>query len=257
MVTKFFGEPETRVISGQVFRCLTVAAAVVLFAGSAMAGTINTFTGQDNGAPVAGPFPSSSAAQAGFKSAAGSFGSLNTITFEGLPVGYSTPFTAAPGVTVTLTGGDFGNGLSGISNTTFGNVYGFNVTPGGSQWLGFAEGTATFSFANPTNSFGFWLTGLQTVYTGLGVLTVTFADGTSETLDPPVNVNGGAEYFAFTDTTAIDAVTISDPSNDAWGIDDVTYNSGAMAATPEPSSFFLLGTGALGLAGAIRRKLTA
>ncbi|HTV09988.1 MAG TPA: PEP-CTERM sorting domain-containing protein [Candidatus Aquilonibacter sp.] len=226
---------------------------LLISSGSAFA-SISTFSGQDDGASTTGPFPNSTAAQAAFETAALGFGSLNTITYENLAVGYYSPFTAAPGVTVTLnTPTNFGDGFSGISDTTLGNLYGFNTTPGGNQWLGFPGGSATFDFADPTNSFGTWITGLQTYYTS--TITITFDDGTSETLDVPINVNGGAQYFGFTDTTAFDSVTITDDSDDAWGIDDTTYN--AVAATPEPSSLFMLGTGILGLAGAVRRRIKA
>jgi PEP-CTERM motif len=251
----YLGKTHVRRILGQVARTLTVAATFALLAGTANAGTVTTFTGQDDGASAIGPFPTSSAAQTSFESAASSFGSLNTITFESQPVGYNASFTAAPGVTVSLTGLNDGNGFSGISNTTFGNLYGFNTTPGGSNWLGFPEGTATFSFADPTNSFGFFLTGLQTDLTAPGVLMVTFTDGTSEILDPPVDVNGGAQYFGFTDTDSISSITINNLGDDAWGIDDVTYNVASTSPIPEPSSLLLLGTGVLGLADVIRRKV--
>ena len=111
------------------------ALAASLWVGSAQA-TIQTFVGQDDGAPVGGPFPNSVAAQAAFEAAAATFGSLNTITYENLAVGFSSPIAAAPGVSITLNAPNFGNGFSGISNTTFGNLDGFNTTPGGSQWLG-------------------------------------------------------------------------------------------------------------------------
>jgi hypothetical protein len=195
--------------------------------------TIVTFVGQDDGAPVTGPFPLSDAAQTSFEAAAAAFGSLNTITYENLAVGFYSPIAAASGVSITLSGaGNGGNGLSGISNTTLGNLDGFNTTPGGSQWLGFPGGSATFTFTTPTHSFGTFLTGLQTFYSDTNDLKITFNDGTSELLTPPINVNGGAEYFGFTDTTAISSITITNLSNDAWGIDDTTYNSASVVPAP-------------------------
>jgi len=235
-------------------RSLSIAGAVfvslALCASTSQAGTIATFQGQDDGAAVGGPFPNSAAAQAAFEAAAAGFGATNTITYEGLALGYYTPIVAAPGVSIALTGPNDGNQVSGISNTTLGNLYGFNTTPGGSYWLGFADGTATFTFATPTNSFGTWMTGLQTVFTAQGVLTITFNDGATQILAPTVNVNGGAQYFGFTDTTAFSSVTISNISFDAWGIDDTTYNG---SNTPEPASFTLLGVGLVGLL--VRRRL--
>ena len=229
-----------------------VVAAVVLLASYAMAGPV-IYSGQDDGASTTGPWPNSAAAQTAFLAAAGLLSPISTMTFESpVALGYYSPITnAGPGVSIALNAPDFGDGFSGVSVTTFGNLDGFNVTPGGSQWLGFPDGSATFSFAHPTEYFGFWLTGVQTVFTS--ALTVTYNGADGQTLSTPINVSGGAQYFGFTDAgNAFTTLTISNISNDAWGIDDASYNGGT--ATPEPSSLLLLGSGILGLAGVVRRK---
>ena len=215
----------------------------------ANAGTITTYSGQDDGASATGPWPLSAAAQASLLAAAGP---TNTLTFESLTPGYSSTIAAAPGVSITLTGLNYGPGFSGVTNITDGNLYGFNTTSGGSNWLGFAGGSATFNFASPVTAFGFYLTGVQLVFTS--TIPVTFNDGTAEALLAPVNVNGGAAYFGFTDVGgSTSSITIADISNDAWGIDDVSYS--APVVTPEPGTFMLIGSGLLALAGAIRRKI--
>ena len=72
-----------------------------------------------------------------------------------------------------------GCNYSGVCNGTNGNLYGFNITTGGSQWLGDVIGTTTYAFAKPITAFGLYLTGVQTVFTT--TFTLTFNDGESET----------------------------------------------------------------------------
>ena len=236
-------------------RSVFAAMSVVFLAGRAMA-AINTISAQDDGAPVGGPFPNSSAASASFLTAATAIAPVNTITFEGLPLGYSSSFTAAPGVTVNLTGPDYGDGFSGLSDTTFGNLYGFNTTPGGSEWLGFPTGSATFDFANPTASFGFWYTGVQTTFTSS--LTVDFNDGSSESLNLPINVNGGAAFFGFTDAgESISAITIDDESSDAWGVDDVSYNTPSSSSVPDHTPYISVLLLVIPVASSFVRKVRA
>lgn len=218
--------------------------------------TISIYSGQDNAAPTTGPFPNSAAAQASFLAAASGHGPTQTITYENLATGYYSPIAAGPGVSIGLTGPNFGSGFSGISNVTSGNLYGFNTTSGGSQWLGAPGGSATFTFAMPTYSFGTFLTGLQTSFSGTDGLQITFNDGTAQLLTPLINTDGGAQYFGFTTTSPFTSVTLTNLTNDAWGIDDTTFNGRAFSV-PEPGSLGLLGFGALlmGVLVAWRRRI--
>ena len=209
---------------------------------------ITTFSGQDDGASISGPFTNSNAAATGFLTAASGFGSVSTETFEGVPLGIGPTWTL-PGASVTISAPDFGPGFTGVTNVTVGNLDGFNITPGGANWLGFPEGSATFTFDKPDNSFGFYTTGVQTVFTSS--LTVTFNDGASETLNLPINVDGGASYFGFTDTSTFASVTITNTSNDAWGIDNVSYN---FSTVPEASTWAMMLAGFAGLGFAGYRK---
>jgi hypothetical protein len=57
----------------------------------------------------------------------------------------------------------------------------------------------------------------------------------TEVLTVPPTVNGGAEYFGFTDTATFSNFTISDLSNDVWGLDLISFNRlQAAAAVPGP-----------------------
>jgi hypothetical protein len=224
-------------------------------AASGAQAAIVTYSGQDDGAPVSGPFPNSNTTASSFLTAAAGFGPVYTETFDSIPVG-----TAALGGTFSIPGASvsittpFSEPYGGVSSTVQGNVYGFPIS--GSNFLAFDAGSATFTFNQPTNSFGFYTTGVQTVFTS--VFTVTFNDGVSETLNIPINVNGGASYFGFTDTVAISSVTVTNLSNDAWAVDNVSFNAGTSAA-PEASTWAMMGLGFAGLAfaGSRTRKSAA
>lgn len=217
--------------------------AVTLTIGAAQGAT---YSGMDDGSGTGGPFPNSAAAQASFLSAASGFGPLKTISFEDLPSGYSANFAAAPGVSIALTGDNVGAGYSGVSANTLGSLYGFNTTQGGTKWLGFPLGTATFTFEQPTFVFGAYFSGLQS---GFGsTLEVTFNNGSNQLFNVPVNVSGGAGYWGVTSEIGFSSITINRPGSDAWGIDDVT-----ISAVPEPSAYAMLLAG-LGMMGFMVRR---
>jgi hypothetical protein len=235
-------------------RTALIAGVVALGASTAANAVVTVFNAQDDGAPVGGPFTNSNAAEAAFLAAAGSKGSVATETFEAKAVGYYSPVAITNG-TITYATPDLGVGLSGINNTTYGNVYGFNVTPGGEKWLGFPaffNSAATFTFTTPTKSFGFYTTGIQSAYTTL--LQVTQLDGTSATYTLPINSNGGVSFFGIVDTVAFTSVKISQTNTpgfaDLWGIDDISYNT---SLVPEPAAWALMIVG-LGLVGAASRR---
>ncbi len=211
---------------------------------------IVTFSGQDDGASTTGPFTNSNAAQTSFLGAATGFGPVTTQTFDSIPVG-----TAANGGTFSIPGASvtlntpYGAPFGGVQSSVSGNLYGFPIS--GANFLAFDDGSATFNFTKASNSFGFYTTGVQTEFTS--TFTATFNDGASETLNIPINVNGGASYFGFTDTSSFTSVTITNISYDAWAVDNVSFN----AAVPETSTWamMLAGFAGIGFLGYRRNKV--
>jgi hypothetical protein len=173
---------------------------------------------------------------------------------------------AAPGVTIT--GTDINGNNQTIRDTSnspsFPTLDGFNTTPGGAYFLEVQAGTVTFTFATPTQFFGAYLTGVQTFFPSEDI---TFSDGTSELISVPETGTSGSvgavDFVGFTDAgKSISSITLNAGNAaqgaDYIGIDDVSYQSFASttSAVPEPDSIALLITGGLGLAAALRRRLS-
>src|SRR6476659_9949776 len=115
-------------MKSKAFAGSILGAILALATPLAQAGTITPFSGQDNGAPLGGPFTNSSAAQTSFLAAAATFGTVSNHGFEGQPLGFqTTAYTFGNGDTFTLNAPNFGPGFSGISNTTSGNAFGFSI----------------------------------------------------------------------------------------------------------------------------------
>lgn len=239
---------------------MRVFAAVVCFlsfVGTGHAGVV-TFTGEDLNAGPGGTFTNSNNAASQFATAAAAIGNIGTINFESSPVASFTSLSPVAGV--TLTGQDSSGSDLYVSNTpnfVVAALDGFNTTPGGSNYVELMGGTLTFTFHTPVQFFGAYLMGIQTNFFQD---TVTFSDGSSQSIDVPgtgaTSSNGAVTFVGFTDAGAsISSVTITagnrDVGSDFIGIDDVSFQT----ATPEPSSFALVLGGCLGLAFA-RRKLT-
>ncbi len=232
------------------------AAAALAMAATAAKADIITYSGQDQGASINGPFPVSSGIESSFLGDAATFGPVVTETFEGTRVGVgangNTTF-AITGATITLNG--YAPGVMGSATD---NVHAFNTTPGGSHYLNVSGSSITVNFNTQSNSFGFYTTGVQKDATKS--LYVTFFDGSSQKFNLPVNTLGGASYFGFTDDLAIQSVTITNlpqpgTQYDNWGIDNVSFNYGRDAApsAPEPSTWLLMIAG-VGFAGAALRR---
>jgi hypothetical protein len=251
--------------------CLTrwvfmAVVAIGMAACPARAGVI-VFTGFDLGSGAPPAHPNSDAAAASFDAAAALIGSSSKITFESAPLGSFNNLVVAPGVSIN--GLDFQNLNQTIRNTS--NfpanpaLDGSNTTPGGSKFVEMQGGTLTFTFAQPTQFFGAYFTGIQTVFF---TDSITFNDGTSQTVNilaPGTTSSLGATVFVgFTDAgKSITSITINAgiPGNpgagfDDIGVDDVRFQS-APPAVPEPSSLALLSLGGLTLAGWRRWKKRA
>jgi hypothetical protein len=208
---------------------------------------VTVYSGADYGVDP-GPIPNSNYAQSQWYPAAVSLpggGSYGLVTFEAITqFGYiSAPLTVAPGVTVS------GPSLPSLimENQDQGYLYGFNTTPGGSNFLFVLGGSATFTFSTPIQAFGCYITGAQPETFSE---TVTFNDGSPQTVPIAQGGYGGCQFLGFTDPgQRIYSVTFN-TGNDAIGIDDVQY-----VTVPEPSTLALLSLGGLTLLGVARRKL--
>ena len=221
-----------------------------LMAGQGQAGLV-TYIGEDLH-PSANPTErtKSDAAAASFRTAALSLGTVSTINFESAPTGNFSSMTVAPGV--VMDGSDLNNNPQTIRNTTnfasYPSVDGSNTTAGGSKFVEVFGGSLTFFFAQPVQSFGAFLTGVQTNFFP-DTLFVEFSDGTNTTIvlsgaGTSSNV-GETAFIGFTDagrSISFVSVLAGSPSvgEDAIGVDDVSYQFTA-AAVPEPSSMALCG----------------
>ena len=254
-----FPQPRSGDLKKMRIAKVTTILALFLCAGVASASII-TYSGDDAGVGPGGAKPNSDAAHATF---AGATSIAGTITFEGLPLGFSSSLSLGGGNSLSLTG-DWDTGNGGIRNGAV-TATGYNTTSGGSEYLGmwpsFVNGSisATFNFGSSIDSFGAYLTGTEDDFPG--TITLNFSDGSSETLAIPKNPSGsggGVQFFGFTDAGAsISSVTFTEAGDftggrDIWGIDDVSFGN---SSVPEPGSILLFGTGLAILAGMIRRKL--
>jgi hypothetical protein len=238
---------------------LALAGIAALMVSASPANAVSSvFSGQDDGASEFGPWVNSSAAETAFKAAASAYGAVKTETFEGATVGQLSPVVLQDMV-ITTPAPDFGPGFSGVNTGTLGNLYGFNVTAGGSKWYGFPNFAATQAFLTfdaPTNSLGFWLTGIQAEFTAS--IDVELLDGSKETFNLPVNTVGGAQFWGVVSDIAFTKVLAVQTNNpgvaDAFGIDDISYNG----VVPEPATWamMIMGFGLVGFA-ARRRRATA
>ncbi len=208
---------------------VTIGSAVLalgLIANPAKA-VITTFQGSDPGAESIYSGLNSLLAASNFDAVAGAMGNIHLINFENVALGNFSSLNIAPGVTATLLNTD-GGGISSEQNTT----YGYNTTVGGSQFLQvrptFAISTASldFTFVEPIQGFGAYLTGLGTA---AGELNVIVDNEIKQQLIVTGNPFGGSQFFGFiTPEKLIRNISltlsgITSESREIFGIDDVRY----------------------------------
>ncbi len=96
---------------------------------------------------------------------------------------------------------------------------------------------------------------LNSVFTSEPI-TITLSDGQSWTITDPV-ANGSYSFLGVISETPITSLELTDADvvgNTTLNVAQVQYANSAVAATPEPSSLFLLETGLLGFGGILSGK---
>ena len=211
--------------------CITAAAVLAATVSFPATAAIVTYSGADNAVSSLAAMTNSQAAAASFDAA--------------VPGASRITFDSAVPADVTISGGS----ITSVSGC--GALCGFNTTPAGSMFLLLHGGSTTFSFANPIDAFGVYITGLQTDL--VPQETLTFSDGSSRAIDTPASVRGGGAFLGFTDFGASIVSVTYNATNDIVALDDVRYDV-PNATVPEPATLGLLGLGLAGIGFARRRK---
>lgn len=211
------------------FNLKIMTSALLLAVGAQANAALVVFSGSDQGATTPSVLVNSNETAALFAAATPG---ANTITFESsLPSG------------VTVTGGTTATNCIGNSD----NLYGFNTTLDGANFRCVLGESVTFTFTKAIDAFGLYITGLQS---SLALnQTLTFTDGSSQSISP-ASISSGGAFLGFTDFgKSISSVTYN-AGNDVLALDDIRFH---VAEVPEPTTVALLGLGLLGFA-ASRRK---
>jgi hypothetical protein len=187
-----------------------------------------------------------------------------TVTIGGLIADSAASLVYPPAITVG--GVDFVIDTS----TSNGNLY----EVGANYGAGHYGADATLSSQGSTTGINNLVITLPTGETAVSILfngfenlnsvfttepiTITLSDGNSWTVTNAA-ADGSYNFLGITSGTPITSIELTDPDvvgNTTLNVAQIQYGSSAVAATPEPSSLFLLGTGLLGLAVVLSRKFS-
>jgi hypothetical protein len=142
---------------------------------------------------------------------------------------------------------DYGENLVWTGNANFG------IGGGGPFVIAMLNPVGSIGFGIQADAFGLFIAQVDVYDTNLNFMSSFFFLGNSTGSSAGDNL-----FIGIQDKTAVNigAVVISTDSGDPlflndFAIDDPSFNY----TTPEPGSLMLLGSGVLGLAGVIRRKL--
>lgn len=237
------------------------------------------FSANDLGSGFTSPFPgmfNSIAESNNWNSSANALGGYQTIDFETsspLPPYSTSPQSSlllAPGVTLStsLAPGQFDVGTFTITTDNWFGTMTLNTTPGGSHYAAltscsfgglncFTPSVYTFSFANPIEAFGLYITGRGQPFSS-GPQELWFNDGQSWLQPLPYTPGVTGQFVGFTDAgAAISSVSILIGGSsfpivpDSFAFDDVRWVS-----VSEPATLALLALGLASLAASRRRKLS-
>jgi len=120
-----------------------------------------------------------------------------------------------------------------------------------------ADGTISQTISTTAGqqyTFSFWLAAVGDDPSDFSAMW----DGTTVYSQTDPNTGGAYQLFSFTVTgTGSDTITFNGRDDPAWiALDNISVTPTSGTGTvPEPSSIMLMGSGALGLAGFLRRKL--
>src|SRR5579871_2887389 len=158
--------------------------------------------------------------------------------------------------------GDFtGWNVNGLEEVVTGPFYVYTGAQDGMWYSVFgnigSDGTISQSFhdtAGAQYTFSFWLNAVGDSPSDFSAMW----DGTTVYSATNPNTGGVWQNFTFTEVgTGNDTITFAGRDDPAWiALDNVSVTpAGGGTSVPEPSSILLMGSGVLGLAGVIRRKL--